>query len=151
MAEVRPRSRLWIGTALSKDGEHAHAASVMTAAAREFEDLGEAEDWSVAHQKLALAYRGAGNLTEAQRLITIAGASGTTGTPMQKVRLSTAQAHILLSGTGTAPLSVMEVGLAMFRMVAPSGAPTPLTAMPTDRRPPIPSTPVMGASGAPAA
>jgi hypothetical protein len=97
----RARSRLWIGTALSKDGEHAHATSVMTAAAREFEDLGEAEDWSVAHQKLALAYRGAGNLTEAQRLITIAGASGTTGTPMQKVRLSTAQAHILLSGTGT--------------------------------------------------
>jgi transcriptional regulator with XRE-family HTH domain len=97
----RARSRLWIGTALSKDGEHAHAASVMTAAAREFEDLGEAEDWSVAHQKLALAYRGAGNLTEAQRLITIAGASGTTGTPMQKVRLSTAQAHILLSDTGT--------------------------------------------------
>jgi transcriptional regulator with XRE-family HTH domain len=82
----RARSRLWIGTALSKDGE---------------QDLGEAEDWSVAHQKLALAYRGAGNLTEAQRLITIAGASGTTGTPMQKVRLSTAQAHILLSDTGT--------------------------------------------------
>ena len=97
----RARSRLWIGTALSKDGEHAHATSVMSEAAREFEDLGEAEDWSVAHQKLALAYRGAGNLTEAQRLITIAGASGTTGTPMQKVRLSTAQAHILLSDTGT--------------------------------------------------
>src|ERR1700739_1150368 len=99
---VMPKTRTrWTGTALSKDGEHAHAASVMTAAAREFEDLGEAEDWSVAHQKLALAYRGAGNLTEAQRLITIAGASGTTGTPMQKVRLSTAQAHILLSDTGT--------------------------------------------------
>lgn len=73
----------------------------MAEAAREFEDLGEAEDWSVAHQKLALAYRGTGNLAEAQRLIVIAGASGTTGTPMQKVRLSTAQAHILLSDTGT--------------------------------------------------
>ena len=97
----RARSRLWIGTALSKDGEHAHATSEMSEAAREFEDLDEAEDWSVAHQKLALAYRGAGNLTEAQRLITIAGASGTAGTPMQKVRLSTAQAHILLSDTGT--------------------------------------------------
>ncbi len=97
----RAQSRLWIGTALSKHGEHAHATSVMSEAAREFEDLGEAEDWSVAHQKLALAYRGAGNLTEAQRLITVAGASGTTGTPMQMVRLSTAQAHILLSDTGT--------------------------------------------------
>jgi hypothetical protein len=36
-----------------KDGEHGHAARVMTEAAREFEDLGEAEDWSVAQQKLA--------------------------------------------------------------------------------------------------
>jgi hypothetical protein len=62
---------------------------------------GQAEDWSVAQQKLALAYRGAGNLAEAQRLITIASTSGVTGTPMQKVRLSTAQAHILLSDTGT--------------------------------------------------
>jgi hypothetical protein len=43
----------------------------------------------------------AGNLAEAQRFITLAGASGTTGTPMQKVRLSTTQAHILLSDTGT--------------------------------------------------
>jgi hypothetical protein len=83
------------------DGEHGHAARVMTEAAREFEDPGEAEDWSVAQQKLALAYRGAGNLTEAQRLITVAGTSGATGTPMQKVRLSTAKAHILLSDTDT--------------------------------------------------
>jgi transcriptional regulator with XRE-family HTH domain len=97
----RARSRLWIGTALSKDGEHGHSTRVMTEAAREFEDLGEAEDWSVAQQKLALAYRGAGNLAEAQRLITVAGASGATSTPMQKVRLSTAQAHILLSDTDT--------------------------------------------------
>jgi hypothetical protein len=96
----RARSQLWIGTALSKDGEHGHAARVTTEAAREFEDLDEAEDWSVAQQKLALAYRGAGNLAQAQRLITIAG-SGPTGTPMQKVRLSTAKAHILLSDTGT--------------------------------------------------
>jgi hypothetical protein len=73
----------------------------MTEAAREFEDRGEAEDWSVAQQKLALAYRGAGNLAEARRLITIAGSSGPTGTRMQKVRLSTAKAHILLSDTGT--------------------------------------------------
>jgi transcriptional regulator with XRE-family HTH domain len=97
----RARARLWIGTALSKDGEHAHATRVMAAAAREFEDLGEAEDWSVAQQKLALAHRGAGNLAEAQRLIGIASSSGTADTPMQKVRLSTAQAHILLTDTGT--------------------------------------------------
>lgn len=97
----RARSRLWVGTALSKDGEHAHATRVMAEAAREFEDLGEAEDWSVAQQKLALAHRGAGSLAEAQRLIAIASASGTTGTAMQKVRLCTAQAHILLSDVAT--------------------------------------------------
>jgi hypothetical protein len=54
---VAPRSRLWIGTALSKDGEHGHSNRVMSEAAREFEDLGEAEDWSVAQRKLALAFR----------------------------------------------------------------------------------------------
>jgi hypothetical protein len=62
----------------------------MTQAAREFEDPGEAEDWSVAQQKLALAYRGAGNLGQAQRLIGIACDNGAAETPMQKVRLSSA-------------------------------------------------------------
>ena len=38
-----------------------------------------------------------------KRLLTIAGASGTRA-PMQKIRLSTAQAHILLSDTGTLAL-----------------------------------------------
>lgn len=97
----RARARLWIGTALSKDGQHDHAARVMTEAGREFENLGEAEDWSVAQQKLALAHRGAGNLAEAQRLIAIASASGTADTPMQKVRLSAAQAHVLLTDAAT--------------------------------------------------
>ena len=73
----------------------------MTEAGREFENLGEADDWSVGQQKLALAQRGAGNLAEAQRLIAIASASGTADTPMQKVRLSAAQAHILLTDAGT--------------------------------------------------
>ena len=97
----RARARLWIGTALSKDGQHDYAASVMTQAAREFEDLDEAGDWSVAQQKLALAHRGAGNLGQAQRLIGIACDSSAAETPMQKVRLSTAQAHILLTDTAT--------------------------------------------------
>ena len=100
-ARDRARARLWIGTALSKDGQHAHAARAITAAAREFEELGEAEDWSVAHQKLALAYRGSGDLPRAQRLITVARDSGTDDTPLQKVRLSTAQAHILLTDPAT--------------------------------------------------
>ena len=65
------------------------------------EELGEAEDWSVAQQKLALAYRGAGNLGQAQRFIDVARASGVGDTPMQRVRWSTAQAHILLTDTAT--------------------------------------------------
>ncbi len=97
----RARSRLWIGTALSKDGEHDHARRVRTEAARTFEDLGEAEDWSVAQQKLALACRGTGRLGQAQRYIDIARASGTAATPMQRVRLNTAQAHILLTSKAT--------------------------------------------------
>ena len=44
----------------------------------QLEDIGEADDWSVAQQKLSFAYRGAGNLAESQRLIGIAAASSTT-------------------------------------------------------------------------
>ena len=97
----RARSRLWVGTALSKGGEHDYAARVMAEATREFEDLGEAEDWSVAQQKLALAYRGAGDLGQALHFIDIARASGADDTPMQRVRLSTAHAHILLTDKAT--------------------------------------------------
>lgn len=97
----RARSRLWVGTALSKDGEHRYAARVMAEATREFEDLGEAEDWSTAQQKLALAYRGAGDLGQALHFIEVARTNGTVETPMQRVRLSTAHAHILLSDKAT--------------------------------------------------
>lgn len=97
----RVRARLWIGTALSKDGQHPFAAEVITTAAREFDDLDEAGDWSVAQQKLALAYRGSGDLDRAQRYIALARSSGTADTPLQKVRLSTAQAHILLTDPAT--------------------------------------------------
>jgi tetratricopeptide (TPR) repeat protein len=97
----RARSRLWIGTALSKEGEHEYALQVMTEASRIFEDIGEAEDWAIAQQKLALACRGAGHLGQALRYIDIAQASGTAATPMQRVRLSTAHAHILLTDTAT--------------------------------------------------
>jgi uncharacterized SAM-binding protein YcdF (DUF218 family) len=101
-ARDRARSRLWIGTAVSKAGEHDYALRVMTTASREFEDLDEAEDWAVAQQKLALACRGAGRLGDALRYIDTARASGTAATPMQRVRLATAHAHILLTDTATA-------------------------------------------------
>jgi len=40
----RARARLWIGTALSKEGNNDYATNVMAAATREFEELGEPED-----------------------------------------------------------------------------------------------------------
>jgi hypothetical protein len=97
----RARARLWVGTALSKDGDNEYATWVMTAATRAFEDLGEPEDWSVAHQKLALAHRGAGDLTQALHHTDIARTTGTVDSPMQRVRLGTAYGHILLSDVAT--------------------------------------------------
>ncbi|MCX4764136.1 hypothetical protein OG562_24885 [Streptomyces sp. NBC_01275] len=97
----RARARLWVGTALSKEGNNAYATNVMVSATREFEDIGEPEDWSVAHQKLALAHRGAGNLTQALHYIDIARTTGTVDSPMQRVRLDTAYGHILLSDAAT--------------------------------------------------
>ncbi|WP_329275680.1 helix-turn-helix domain-containing protein [Streptomyces sp. NBC_01451] len=97
----RARARLWIGTALSKEGNNEYATNVMAAATREFEALGEPEDWSVAHQKLALAHRGAGDLKQALHYIGIARTTGTVDSPMQRVRLDTAYGHILLSDAAT--------------------------------------------------
>ncbi|MEV8600266.1 helix-turn-helix domain-containing protein [Streptomyces griseoviridis] len=97
----RARARLWVGTALSKCGRHDYATRVMRAATRDFEDLTEPDDWSVAHQKLALARRGAGDLTRALRFIDIARSSGVTDSPMHRVRLDTAHGHILLSDSAT--------------------------------------------------
>ncbi|WP_329016825.1 helix-turn-helix domain-containing protein [Streptomyces sp. NBC_01601] len=97
----RARARLWVGTALSKNGRHDYATHVMRAAIRDFEDLTEPDDWSVAHQKVALARRGAGDLDQALHLIDVARGSGNTDSPMERVRLDTAHGHILLSDTAT--------------------------------------------------
>ncbi|MFF7473580.1 helix-turn-helix domain-containing protein [Streptomyces sp. NPDC008092] len=116
----RARARLWIGTALSKEGNNAYATTVMTAATREFEELGEPEDWSVAHQKLALAHRGAGNLTQALHCIDIARTTGTLDSPMQRVRVDTAYGHILLSDAATRNdgLSVLDQAAQVARQYA---------------------------------
>ena len=109
----RARARLWVGTALSKDGNHDYATRVMTAATRDFEDLSEPDDWSVAHQKLALAHRGAGDLTQALHFIDIARTTGAVDSPMQRVRLDTAYGHILLSDRAT-----LDDGLAVLDQTA---------------------------------
>ncbi|QTU47440.1 hypothetical protein F3K20_23805 [Streptomyces scabiei] len=113
----RARARLWVGTALSKEGDNEYATNVMTAATHAFEELGEPEDWSVAHQKLALAHRGAGDLKEALHHIAIARTTGTVDSPMQRVRLDTAYGHILLSDAATRNdgLSVLDQAAQMAR------------------------------------
>jgi tetratricopeptide (TPR) repeat protein len=97
----RTRAQLWIGTALSKLDQNDAAVGYIRSAILAFDALGEADDWSVAHQKLALAYRGAGELKGASRHIDIALANQQREVPMQRVRLHTAHAHILLSDVAT--------------------------------------------------
>lgn len=113
----RARSRLWVGTALSKHGHHDYAIRVMTAATREFDHLGEADDWSVAHQKIALAHRGTGELTKALHFIDIARSTAAADSPMQRVRLDTAYGHILLSDRAT-----MDDGLSVLDQAARAAA-----------------------------
>lgn len=98
----RTRAQLWIGTTLSKDGNTSYAVQIMDHATKRFEELEEPDDWSVAHQKLALAHRAAGNLGNALRYIDIALTHRSPDSPMQRVRLDTAHAHILLSDKATA-------------------------------------------------
>ncbi len=98
----RTRARLWIGTALSKRGLNESATRHIVPAIHDFETLEEPEDWSVAHQKLALAHRGAGDLGAAGQAMEVALTHRVNDTPLQKVRLDTAHAHILLSDRATA-------------------------------------------------
>lgn len=101
-AHDRTRARLWVGTALSKRGLNESATRHIVPAIHEFEAMDEPEDWSIAHQKLALAHRGAGDLGAAGQAIEVALAHRVNDTPLQKVRLDTAHAHILLSDRATA-------------------------------------------------
>ncbi|NKQ52766.1 hypothetical protein HFP15_07715 [Amycolatopsis sp. K13G38] len=98
----RAQARLWVGTALSKRGLNESATRHIVPAIHDFETMDEPADWSIAHQKLALAYRGSGNLTAANQAIEVALSNRVNDTPLQKVRLSTAHAHILLSDRATA-------------------------------------------------
>ncbi|WP_237047967.1 hypothetical protein [Lentzea guizhouensis] len=97
----RARALLWVGTALSKKGVNVHAVKVMTEAIHRFEQLEEPEDWSVAHQKMALAHRGAGALGAASSYLDVALTNRSADSPMQRVRLHTAHAHVLLSDHAT--------------------------------------------------
>lgn len=108
----RARARLWVGTTLCKDGSHGLAVRVMLVATREFEKIEEPEDWSVAHQKLALAYRGLGDLPRALHFIGIARRAAVTDAPMQRVRLETAYGHILLSDPATRDDGLITLGKA---------------------------------------
>ncbi len=94
-------ARLWVGTALSKDGQHDYATRVMQAATRDFEGLTEPDDWSVAHQKLALAVAAPTTSPRPCTSSTSPATAGTTESPLQRVRLDIAHGHMLLSDTAT--------------------------------------------------
>ncbi|WP_030459487.1 hypothetical protein [Kitasatospora sp. NRRL B-11411] len=113
----RLRAQLWVGTALDKQGLHEAAMPLMTSAILGFEGLGEQEDWGTAHQKLALAHRGAGNLAEAGRLISVAQSAGDSTSPLHRVRLATAHGHVLLSDRAT-----VSEGLAALDKAAATAA-----------------------------
>lgn len=97
----RARALLWIGTALAKDGGNEFAIQVMQRAAEWFEELDEPEDWATAQQKLALAHRGVGDLTQALAYIDTARSNGRFETPLQRVQIETAHAHVLLTDPAT--------------------------------------------------
>lgn len=110
----RARARLWVGTALSKENHLADARADLTIASiqgaiREFEDLDEPDEWSVSHQKLALAHLASGHPTAATQAIEVAIQSRRTNSPLQQVRLDTAHAHILCADPST-----REGGLTLF-------------------------------------
>ncbi|MGW4384139.1 helix-turn-helix domain-containing protein [Kitasatospora sp. NPDC004531] len=113
----RLRAQLWVGTALDKQGLHDTAMPLMASAINGFEAVDEQEDWGTAHQKLALAHRGAGNLGEAARLIAVAESAGRSTSPMQQVRLATARGHVLLSDRAT-----VQEGLAVLAKAAATAA-----------------------------
>lgn len=97
----RARALLWIGTALAKDGRNEFAIRVMRQAAERFEELEEPDPWATAQQKLALAHRGAGDLTGALAYIDTARSNGRFDTPLQRVQIDTAYGHILLTDPAT--------------------------------------------------
>ncbi|GLZ43302.1 hypothetical protein [Actinokineospora sp. NBRC 105648] len=105
----RARATLWVGTALAKHGDHERAIVAMGEASKCFDELDEPVDWAAAQQKLALAHRGAGRLSDALRYVEVARSNCPPETPMQRVRMGTAHAHILLSDQATA-----ENGLQML-------------------------------------
>jgi hypothetical protein len=97
----RARARLWLGTTLTKQRDLGNAMPVITAAADEFDALDEPDDWSVAHQKLALGHLAAGDQGRAFRYIERALTHRRHDSPLQQVRLDTAHGHILISDPGT--------------------------------------------------
>lgn len=70
-------------------------------AAERFDGLDEAEDWATAQQKLALAHRGAGDLTGASAYIESTRSNGRFETPLQRIQIDTAHAYILVTDQAT--------------------------------------------------
>lgn len=92
----RARARLWIGTSLTKSGDVEPAMREIDTASHAFEELGEPDDWGIAHQKRALAQLTAGDLRSATRSIDLACSYRREDSPFEQVRLDTAHGHVLV-------------------------------------------------------
>jgi hypothetical protein len=111
----RARAQLWVGTALTKSARQtvekaAAAIKAITGAINHFERLDEPDEWSVGHQKLALAHLAAGDLDAAYRSMDTAVGYGQHESPLQQVKLGAARAHIFLTDRATRPEGLILLG-----------------------------------------
>ncbi|MGH8876178.1 MAG: hypothetical protein ACRD0P_02365 [Stackebrandtia sp.] len=98
----RVRALLWTGTVATKQLRCEGAVERIQHAVQVLDELCEVGDWATAHQKLALAYRIAGDWDAAMECIAIAESAAPVASALHRVRLQTARGHILLSDAATA-------------------------------------------------
>lgn len=93
----KARALLWQGTVLTKRRRSDQAIPTILTAVEAFERTESAADWEGAHQKLALAYVHAARFDLAAQAFEIPLASSTKQTPLQRVQLAVARAHLSIT------------------------------------------------------
>lgn len=93
----KARGLLWQGTVLTKQRQPEQALPSIRAAIEAFERNESATDWESAHEKLALAYVHASHFDLAAQAFQIPLASSTKQTPLQRVQLTVARAHLSIT------------------------------------------------------
>lgn len=110
----KARGLLWQGTVLTKQHQPEQAIPAILAAIEAFERSESATDWENAHQKLALAYVHAAHFDLAAQAFEIALASIVQQTPLQRVQLTVARAHLsITAGQQDAGVRLLDAGEAL--------------------------------------